>query len=63
MWPYLHLQVIRVVYAVWALVGLAVISFMWSLMVLAVLLVGITGARSKSRVLLLVVRDFLFSRM
>ncbi len=50
------LQVLRVAYALWAVVHLSLTSLMWSLIVLSVLFLGLTATRNRQRFLLLIVR-------
>jgi hypothetical protein len=50
------IQVLRIIYAVWAVLHLSFTSLMWSLIVLSVLFLGLTATRNMSRFLLLVVR-------
>ena len=53
------LQVLRVAYALWAVVHLSLASLMWSLIVLSVLFLGLTATRNRQRFLLLIVHCFL----
>lgn len=49
-------QVLRILYTVWAVLHLSITSFVWSLIVIGVLLLGLTAARNQQRFLLMTVR-------